>query len=138
MENNLSLTKKGTSIIFINENNDILLLLRDDTPMIPYPNMWDLPGGHVEAGESPEKCIVREMKEELGICLKDFNFFSKTFFFDRTEYVFWKKENIDIRKIKLTEGQCLRWFSHEEIKQTELACCFNLVVEEFFKKNPYL
>jgi 8-oxo-dGTP diphosphatase len=32
-----------------------------------YPDMWDLPGGHVEAGESPAQALVRELGEELGI-----------------------------------------------------------------------
>jgi ADP-ribose pyrophosphatase YjhB (NUDIX family) len=26
-----------------------------------------LPGGHVEQGESPEECIIRELQEELGV-----------------------------------------------------------------------
>ena len=30
---------------------------------------WGLPGGHVEAGESPEDCIRREANEECGITL---------------------------------------------------------------------
>ena len=54
------MTGKGTSIIFINDRREILLLLRDNNPCIPFPNMWDLPGGHVEEGETPEACIVRE------------------------------------------------------------------------------
>jgi 8-oxo-dGTP diphosphatase len=29
-----------------------------------YPNVWDLPGGHVEHGESPAAALVRELKEE--------------------------------------------------------------------------
>ncbi len=29
--------------------------------------MWDLPGGHVEAGEDPKESIVRELREELGV-----------------------------------------------------------------------
>ena len=30
---------------------------------------WGLPGGHVEAGESPEDCVRREADEECGITL---------------------------------------------------------------------
>jgi 8-oxo-dGTP diphosphatase len=32
-----------------------------------YPNVWDLPGGHVEVGESATGALVRELGEELGI-----------------------------------------------------------------------
>ena len=32
-----------------------------------YPNVWDLPGGHVDTGESPAVALARELNEELGI-----------------------------------------------------------------------
>ncbi|SCG33813.1 NUDIX domain-containing protein [Micromonospora humi] len=32
-----------------------------------YPDVWDLPGGHVDAGETPTESLVRELREELGI-----------------------------------------------------------------------
>jgi len=32
-----------------------------------YPNVWDLPGGHIEAGESERRALEREMHEELGV-----------------------------------------------------------------------
>ncbi len=32
-----------------------------------YPDVWDLFGGHVEEGESPEEALRREAREELGI-----------------------------------------------------------------------
>jgi 8-oxo-dGTP diphosphatase len=34
-----------------------------------YPDVWDLPGGHVEPGERPGAALVRELREELGIVI---------------------------------------------------------------------
>lgn len=67
----------GTSIIFINNNNEILFLLRDNIPTIKYANMWDIPGGNVELGETPYECIRREIEEEFGIAITDFVLFEK-------------------------------------------------------------
>jgi 8-oxo-dGTP diphosphatase len=129
--------RKGCSIIFVNDRKRILLFLRDDTSGIPYPNMWDIPGGHVENSETPEQCIVREMKEEMDLDIEGFHLFSVTEFPARTEYTFWKKANLDIDKIQLTEGKRLKWFSECDTKSTELASGFNEIVEDFFKKAPY-
>ncbi|OGL08483.1 MAG: hypothetical protein A3F92_06940 [Candidatus Rokubacteria bacterium RIFCSPLOWO2_12_FULL_71_22] len=42
-----------------------VLLTRRARP--PYAGTWDLPGGFLEAGELPEACLVRELREELGL-----------------------------------------------------------------------
>ncbi len=127
------MTIQGTSIIFINRRHQVLLLLRDDDPTIPYPNRWDLPGGHVEAGETPEACIIREMKEEIDLDLDDFTLFAITAMTDRTEFTFWQSADLDIGRINLTEGQRLRWFTRDEARATPLAFGFNPIVEAFYQ-----
>lgn len=47
----------------------ILTILRDDKETIPWPNMWELPGGGREGNESPFECVAREVYEELNIQL---------------------------------------------------------------------
>ena len=126
--------REGCSIIFLNDHHEVLLLLRDDKPDIPFPNMWDLPGGHVEKGETPEQCIAREMKEELKIDIKEYSLFSIEEFPDRIEHTFWQKVDSDLSKIKPTEGQYLKWFSEQDVKNTELALGFNLILNNFYRE----
>jgi ADP-ribose pyrophosphatase YjhB (NUDIX family) len=42
-----------------------LLLIRRGHP--PHEGMWSVPGGRVEAGESPEAAVAREVAEETGL-----------------------------------------------------------------------
>ena len=52
-------------------NGQLLVYLRDDFAHIPFPNMWDFPGGVREGDEAPEQCVLRELFEEFGIQLDE-------------------------------------------------------------------
>jgi 8-oxo-dGTP diphosphatase len=46
---------------------DTQVLCAQRSEQMPLPLKWEFPGGKVEAGEALEDCIVREIKEELGL-----------------------------------------------------------------------
>ena len=52
-------------------DDKLLTILRDDKASIPYPNMWELPGGGREGEETPFECVQREVFEELSLKLEE-------------------------------------------------------------------
>lgn len=62
---NIHATQFRESGAFIN-----LVLIKRGSNSSAYPNMWALPGGLLEEGESLESCAARELEEETGIKVK--------------------------------------------------------------------
>ncbi|MBR0673608.1 bifunctional GNAT family N-acetyltransferase/(deoxy)nucleoside triphosphate pyrophosphohydrolase [Neoroseomonas soli] len=63
----------------IDPDNRVLLARRPEGK--PLAGLWEFPGGKVHQGETPERALIRELKEELGIdvteaCLAPFAFAS--------------------------------------------------------------
>ena len=52
-------------------DDKLLTILRDDISTIPWPNMWELPGGGREDEETPFECVQREVFEELSLKLEE-------------------------------------------------------------------
>ena len=52
-------------------DDKLLTILRDNISSIPWPNMWELPGGGREGEETPFECVQREVFEELGLKLEE-------------------------------------------------------------------
>lgn len=58
-----------SAVALVRENGDLLLAQRPEGKNLA--GLWEFPGGKVEKGESPEAALVRELKEELGIDVKE-------------------------------------------------------------------
>jgi 8-oxo-dGTP diphosphatase len=106
-------------LILLNQEKNILLQHRSkDAPT--YPNQWGFFGGSIEAGEMPEEAARRELKEELDIEVQTLqvigNFIDPEDLVER--YAFMARIDFDVATLKArqTEGDDLKFFSLEEIK----------------------
>ena len=105
------------AIAILYQNNQFLLQLRDNIPNIVYPGHWGLFGGHLEAGESPEIAVKRELLEEIGYMP------SKLVKFDcypdatAIRHVYYAPLAVELNTLVLHEGWDMDFLTIDQIKQ---------------------
>jgi 8-oxo-dGTP diphosphatase len=108
------------AICLLYRDGKLLMQLRDDIPTILYPGVWGLFGGHIEAGETPEIAVVREIAEEIEYALPpEFSKFG--IYADEKVYrnIFYAPLTVSIDALNLLEGWDLKLLSLAEIEAGE-------------------
>ena len=99
---------------------DVRVLLAQRPAGKSMAGLWEFPGGKIEAGERPEETLIRELKEELGIdvrepCLAPLTFASHAypdFHLLMPLYVCRRWEGTVVAK----EGQQLKWVRPNKLR----------------------
>ena len=136
------MTQRGCGIIFYSPKKDsVLVFRRDNKNTIPFPNMLDLLGGHVEEGEDPETAVIREMAEELQDLRTGKSYVLQRhrlmlrYTDDRgcEQSIFTCDIDFEISDIRLLEGQELVWMTRQEVYGgLKMAFDFEDVLRKFF------
>lgn len=110
-----------------NKNNDVLLQKRSKNKKL-WPNLWDITaGGHVLAGEFGRQALIREIKEELGIQVEEYQVkylvgsistnIKNNIINNHFNECYIVTKEVDISKIKLQTDEVadIKWFTKQEI-----------------------
>ena len=76
-----------SALVLLDQDKRILISERPKGKFMQ--GFWEFPGGKLEKGENPEICLIREIKEEIGVDLENFCF--SPLIFTLNEY-----ENFDV------------------------------------------
>ena len=106
--------------VVLNADGDVLIDQRINEGLLG--GMWEFPGGKLEIDETPEDCMVRELKEELAIDVKlgplYTNYTYKTEQITYDLYFFIIKSYIG--KIRKIVHDKIKWLTLEEFKDYEI------------------
>ena len=107
------------AVALIDADNRVLIAQRP--PGKQLGGLWEFPGGKIEAGERPERALVRELAEELGVTVKEECLAPLTFASHAYEdfhllmplYVCRRWEGF----AQPREGQTLKWVHARDLRQ---------------------
>lgn len=117
------------------KNRDKILVLDRTDPI--WPGLT-FPGGHVEAHESFNDSVIREVKEETGLDITEPRLAGIKQFYDQNNQrylVFFYIATRFTGKIKESNEGKLKWMTQDELKHHQLAYNFDHDLPVFFNPN---
>lgn len=128
--------KEIAQVLLFDRDDRLLIYLRDAKPEIPFPDHWDLFGGHLEPGETPEQALMREVKEELGVELAAWRFFRcydclEGDAYPNRKHIYYARIDRNTSDLLLYEGQRLTAIAREERFHYRFANILGAILEDF-------
>ncbi|HYW85708.1 MAG TPA: 8-oxo-dGTP diphosphatase MutT [Spirochaetia bacterium] len=116
----------------IEENGKVLIGRRK--PGKHMGGKWELPGGKIEPGETPQESLVRELMEELAIRVRIGKFLCHTFYEGdgvSLELLVYRVQRLE-GEPALREHQELCWVKPEELARFDLADSDRKVIQRLY------
>lgn len=112
-----------TTLCYIEKGDAYLMLHRVSKEYDVNKDKWIGVGGHFEKGESPEECLLREVKEETGLTLTSYRFRGLVTFLNEgweAEYMcLYTADGFEGELTACNEGK-LEWVEKEKLNELNL------------------
>lgn len=113
-----------TTLCYIERDNKYLMMHRVKKENDINKDKWIGVGGHFEKDESPEECLLREVKEETGLTLTSYHFRGLiTFISDQwnTEYMcLYTADGYEGELVSDCSEGTLEWVDKRQLKELNL------------------
>jgi 8-oxo-dGTP diphosphatase len=127
----MKIKKIAVSAIIRNSQGELLLQYRNKGK---YIDRWVLFGGHMLAGENYEQALRRELLEEIELKVNKLKFFDTYEDDAAITPIYIVEEAVEIRQLVLHEGQGMRFFKPEELKDIDIGYNQRKILMDFLDR----